>query len=251
MKILVTFAVNAEFAAWRRRNQFHLVKRQPFPLYAGAVGRSSVRVLLTGMGNESAAEAIHWALSAATDICISSGFAGALRPDLRAADLLAAHVVCRAGWELAVASDRQLFSAACELGARPVDRFITAQNVVTTVENKSALSADADAVEMESYLILEEAARRGVRAVSVRAVSDSASTAVPFDFDAMRDARGGLRRTSLLLELLRRPHKLGALLRLGRDCRAASRQLADFLDGYVQILDAGLQRPESAMAAAI
>ena len=251
MKILVTFAVNAEFAAWRRRNQFRLVLRRPFPLYSGEVGESSVRVLLTGMGNDSAAKAIRWGLSAATDLCISSGFTGALRPDLRVADLLAARVVCRAGWELAVASDRQLFSAACELGARPVDRFMTMPNIVTSVENKSLLSSEADAVEMESYLILEEAARRGVRAVSIRAVSDSASTAMPFDFDSMRDQRGDLRMSSLLLDLLRHPQKLGALLRLGRDCRLAGTHLADFLDGYVQVLDAGLQRRESAMAAAI
>jgi adenosylhomocysteine nucleosidase len=251
MKILVTFAVDAEFAAWRRRNQFRLVTRHPFSLYSGEVGGSSVRVLLTGMGNDSAAQAIRWALSAATDLCISSGFAGALRSDLHPADLLAAHVVCRAGWELAVASDRQLFSAACELGARAADRFMTVPSVVTTVEEKSALSGEADAVEMESYLILEEAARRGVRAVSVRAVSDPSSTAMPFDFNILRDGRGGIRVPALLVQLLRQPRKLGALLRLARDCRLAGRRLADFLDSYVQVLDAGLQRPESAMAAAV
>src|SRR5262245_61266089 len=179
MKILVTFAVHAEFAAWRKTSDFRQVTRQPFPLYAAEVGGSSVRVLLTGMGNEAAAEAIGWGLASATDLCISSGFAGALRPDAFVTDLLAARVVCRAGRELAVASDRHLFSVACELGARPVDRFMTARHVVSRAEEKAVLSSEADAVEMESYVILAEAARRGVRAVSVRAVSDAASASLP------------------------------------------------------------------------
>ena len=251
MKILVTFAVHAEFAAWRRNGQFREVTRQPFPLYLGEVGGSSVRVLLTGIGNESAAEAIRWGLTAVTDLCISSGFAGALRSDLCVSELLAARVVCRAGRELAVASDRHLFASACEVGARPVDRFMTTRHLVVSAEEKAILSGEADAVEMESYEVLAEAARRGVRAVSIRAVSDSASASLPFDFDRMRDQRGAIRRKLLLRELLRKPQRLGALLRLARDCRMASAQLAEFLGRYVQMLDAGFDRSESAMAAAI
>lgn len=252
MKILVTFAVHAEFAAWRRkRSQFRLVTRHPFPLYTGELGGSSVRVLLTGIGNESAMEAVRWGMAEATDLCISSGFTGALRPDLRPAELLAARVVCRADWELAVASDQKLFAAACELGARPVDRFMTVRHLVTSVEEKSVLSGEADAIEMESYVILAEAARRGVRAVSVRAVSDSASTSLPFDFDAMRNGQGGIRMGALLWELLRTPQQLGALLHLARDCRTAGKRLADFLDGYIQTVGVGLKGSESILAAAV
>ena len=251
MKILVTFAVHAEFAAWRRNGQFRQVAKRPFPLYAGEAGGSSVRVLLTGIGNEPAAEAIRWALTAATDLCISSGFAGALRSDLCVSELLAARVVCRAGRELAVASDRHLFTTACDMGARPVDRFMTTRHLVASAEEKASLSDEADAVEMESYEVLAEAARRGVRAVSVRAVSDAAFASLPFDFDRMRDERGAIRLRSLLVELLRRPQQLGPLLRLARDCRMASAQLAEFLDQYLQVLDAGFDRSESTMAAAI
>jgi nucleoside phosphorylase len=184
-------------------------------------------------------------------LCISSGFAGALRSDLCVGELLAARVVCRAGRELAVASDRHLFASACDAGARPVDRFMTARHAVAGVEEKSVLSREADAVEMESYVILAEAARRGVRAVCVRAVSDAAHTALPLDFDAMRDERGAIRMRSLLLELLRKPRQFPALLRLARDCRQASGQLAEFLETYLQVLDAGFDRSESAMVAAL
>ena len=251
MKILVTFAVHAEFAAWRKKGHFHRVARLPFPLYAAEAGESSVRVLLTGIGGDAASEAIRWALAGATDLCISSGFAGGLRSDLSVAELLAARVVCRAGRELAVASDRYLFAAACEAGARPVDRFMTTRHLAVRAEDKMALSSEADAVEMESYVILAEAARRGVRAVSVRAISDLVSSALPLDFDRMRDDRGAIRIRSLIAELLRRPQQLPALLRLAKDCRMASMQLAAFLDRYLELVEAGLDRSESAMAAAI
>ena len=250
MKILVTFAVHAEFAAWRRKGHFRQVARRPFPLYAGDVGGNSVRVLLTGIGSDSASEAIRWALAGATDLCISSGFAGALRSDLSVAELLAARVVCRAGRELAVASDRQLFTAACEAGARPVDRFMTARHSVVSAEDKLSLSEEADAVEMESYVILAEAARHGVRAVTVRAISDLASSSLPFDFDGMRDARGAIRLSSLLMEWVRKPRQSAGLLRLARDCRLAADQLAEFLERYLAVLDAGLDRSASEMVAA-
>jgi adenosylhomocysteine nucleosidase len=251
MKILVTFAVHAEFAAWRKKGRFHQVTRRPFALYAADAGGSSVRVLLTGIGDEPAAEAIRWALADATDLCISSGFAGALHSDLPVAELLAARVVCRAGRELAVASDRYLFAAACDAGARPVDRFMTTRHLAVRAEDKMALSSEADAVEMESYVILAEAARRGVRAVSVRAISDLASTSLPLDFDRMRDPRGAIRYRSLIAELLRRPRQLPALLRLAKDCRMASAQLAEFLERYLDLVEAGLDRSQPAMAAAI
>jgi nucleoside phosphorylase len=250
MKILVTFAVHAEFAAWRRKGRFRRVARRPFPLYAADVGGSSVRVLLTGIGGDSASEAIRWALEEATDLCISSGFAGALRSDLSVAELLAARLVCRAGRELAVASDRQLFAAACDAGARPVDRFMTARHLAASAEDKSRLSGEADAVEMESFVILAEAARHGVRAMTVRAISDLASSSLPFDFERMRDARGAIRLTSLLLELAQNPQRLPGLLRLARDCRRAASQLAEFFERYLGLLDAGLDRSQSEMAAA-
>jgi nucleoside phosphorylase len=202
------------------------------------------------MGSDFALEAARWALSRPTDMCISSGFVGALRADLAVAELLAARVVCREGKELAVAGDRRLFAAACEAGAHAVDRFMTARHLSVRSEDKALLSREADAVEMESFAILSEAARRGVRAVAVRAVSDLATTSLPFDFERLRDPRGAIRLSALLAELLRQPQRLPALLRLARDCRLAADRLAEFLESYLELLDAGwvLSKPEMVAA---
>jgi len=238
MKTLVTFAVATEFAAWRRQRGFRLVTRETFPLYAADIGGSPVRVLLTGIGGPAAARAMSWALASPTDLCIASGFAGALRPAMAVGDVLAARVVRRAGRELAVASDHELMSAATDAGARRVDRFLTSERLVMDAAEKLALAGEADAVEMESFVILAEAARHGVRAVSVRAVSDTAESSLPYDFDRARDDQGRIRLPALLLELARQPQRVPALLRLARDCRVAAGRLAIFLDAYLALLSA-------------
>jgi nucleoside phosphorylase len=250
MKILITFAVGTEFAAWRRRHGFRQIARQPFPLFAADVGGCAVRVLLTGIGTAAATPAMRWALASATDLCISSGFVGALRPEFAVGDVLAGRVVRRAERELAVAGDRELLAAACESGARQVDRFLTAERLIVSAMDKTSLSGDADAVEMESFVILAEATRHGVRAVTVRAVSDVAAASLPYDFARFCDARGRLRWGALMGELFARPQGIPGLMRLSRDCRIAARHLADFLDEYLAVLEARLDPSRSEMVAA-
>jgi hypothetical protein len=113
-----------------------------------------------------------------------------------------------------------------------------------------ALAGEADAVEMESFVILAEAARHGVRAAAIRAVSDTASCSLPYDFDRARDARGQIRLSALISQVIRQPRRLPALLRFARDCRFAAQQLADFLDQYLQLLSARLDLSQSEMVAA-
>jgi len=245
MKILVTFAVAAEFAAWRRRHDFREISREPFPSFAATVGDSSVRALLTGIGTGAAAQATRWALKSPADICVSSGFAGALGADMAVGDLLAARVVHRAEKELAVASDHELLFAASDAGARRVELFLTSEHLVASAAEKAALSGSVDAVEMESFVVLAEAARHGVRAAAVRAISDTLDTSLPYDFDRMRDERGQIRVSALVGEILRHPAHLPGLIRLGRDCCVAAQRLADFLDEYVKLLEARLDLSQS------
>src|SRR5437870_5430434 len=113
----------------------------------------------------------------------------------------------------------------------------------------SEMAGEADAVEMESFVILAEAARHGVRAAVIRSVSDTASCSLPYDFDQARDARGQIRMGALLRQVIRQPQRLPALLRFARDCRFAARQLADFLDRYLQLLSTRLDLSQSEMVA--
>src|ERR1700739_2832689 len=78
MKILVTFAVQAEFAPWQRRRNFMRVAGD----WRGVetmFGSIRVRAVLTGMGRDHALRAAQKFLAEKPEICVSSGLAGALR----------------------------------------------------------------------------------------------------------------------------------------------------------------------------
>jgi adenosylhomocysteine nucleosidase len=250
MKILVTFAVQAEFAPWQRRRSFRRVPGN-WPVFESEFGGAKVRAILTGMGQSNALEAARRVLPERPDICISTGLAGALRTGYRPGDILAARLVSEVGEPVAVASHRELLSTSVDCGARPVERFATSRTLVARAEQKRHLGNEAEAVEMESYTILAEAARYGVPSVAVRAISDTVEFDMPYDFESARDARGQIRIASIVGQVIRRPSGLPGLLTLARDCRFASRHLADFLDVMIGTLADRLAPIESNMVAAL
>ena len=84
MRILVTFAIKAEFSRWASRHPFvpyefeNWETRREFDLFKANIGHDEVTVLLTGMGGENAAKAILSIPLEIHDVCISSGLAGSL-----------------------------------------------------------------------------------------------------------------------------------------------------------------------------
>src|ERR1700691_3413206 len=192
MKILVTFAVQAEFAPWQRRRSFRRVPGE-WPVFESEFGGAKVRAILTGMGQSHALDAVRRVLPERPDICISTGLAGSLRSGYRPGDILAARLVSEVGEPVAVASHRELLAVAVDCGARQIERMATSRTLVAQAERKRQWGSQADAVDMESYTILAEAARCGVPAVAIRAISDTDDFDMPYDFQKARDARGQIR----------------------------------------------------------
>jgi adenosylhomocysteine nucleosidase len=250
MNILVTFAVETEFAPWRNRRKFRRLPGE-WPRFEAQFGGAHVRAILTGMGQAHALEAARRALPDRPDICISTGLAGALRSVYCPGDILAARLVSEVGEPVAVASHPELLATAVDCGARQIERFATSRTLVARAEEKSQLGRQAEAVEMESYTILAEAARYGVPAVAVRAISDTADFDMPYDFERARDAHGQIRIGGIIKQVLRRPSGLPALFALARDCRIAARHLADFLDAYTGTLGDRLIPVEPGLVAAL
>ena len=249
MNILVTFAVEAEFAPWQKRRKFQRLPGD-WPRFEAQFGGARVRAVLTGMGQMYALETARRVLADRPDICISTGLAGALRSGYRPGDVLAARLVSEVGEPVAVASHPELLTTAVDCGARQVERFATSRTLVSRAEEKLQLGRQAEAVEMESYTILAEAARYGVPAVAVRAISDTVDFDIPYDFERTQNARGQIRIGGIVAQVLRHPSGLPALLALARDCRLAARHLADFLDAYTGTLGDRLIPVEPGMVAA-
>ena len=105
------------------------------------------------------------------------------------------------------------------------------------VDEKRRLAAQGEAVDMESFRILEEAARRGIPSVAIRVIGDSADETLPLDFDRTVRADGTVDLMKLVGQAVRVPSRWPALIAFGFRQRRAVRALAGFLDRFVASIE--------------
>ncbi|HMD32350.1 MAG TPA: hypothetical protein VKG84_10605 [Candidatus Acidoferrales bacterium] len=240
MRVLVTFAVPAEFASWKRQHKFTRMAGMPAgldfarcPMFQTRLGKTEVVVALTGIGAIRARRAARYALQCGPDVCISSGLAGALKDQYKRGDLLAAAQVAEARGKRVFACDPALVERAGACGARLVQRFLTNPTVVGSSKAKRAMGALGDAVEMESLGVLAAAHAANTPAVAIRVISDDAGQDLPVDFNRVLTAKGKVRPVRLLSSIAAEPRSLRGLLQLAGDSKRASAGLAEFLDAYI------------------
>jgi adenosylhomocysteine nucleosidase len=251
MKILVIFAVRAEFSQWCSRHPFvpyefeNWEKRRDFELFKANFGSNEVTVLLTGIGGENAEKAMQTLPIEMHDVCISTGLAGALESGLKPGEVVVARTSKTLDQKLRVESDAALVGFAVACGARAVNASLTSEKVVATADEKQKLSARGSVVEMETSHVLTAAWKHHVPVVAVRAISDAAEEDLPVDFGRILDSRGHLKYGGLLKEVGLHPYRLAPLLKFAGQSRAATRSLADFLDRFIFAIAANWNRVPS------
>jgi adenosylhomocysteine nucleosidase len=233
------FALEQEFAAWRRLRRFERKRRDDISCYEERSADLTVTVALTGMGAERAGRVARALLAEGADVCVSSGLAGGLKPGLRVGQVVVARTVSSKDSADFLKGDTRLVDLARECGAKVVDRFLTSDELVLTAVEKARLGRRADAVEMEGLAVLAEAARMRIPAVAIRAISDTTDVDLPLDFSRAVRADGELSMPRVLGLLAQTPQRLPGLMRLGRDGRKAGATLAAFLDRFVMHLAVG------------
>ncbi|HXJ04888.1 MAG TPA: hypothetical protein VNH65_07305 [Candidatus Acidoferrum sp.] len=249
MRILVTFAIKAEFSQWASRHLFvpyefeNWETRREFDLFKANMGPDEVTVLLTGMGAENAIRAMSSIPVELHDVCISSGLAGSLDAGLKPGDVAVARISETLDQECRVASDATLLELAVSSGAKPVQVSLTSEKIVATVDEKEELSQKGSIVEMETSHILAAATQKQVPCVAVRAISDAADEDMPVDFARILDSHGHLKMGGLLKEVGLSPYRIPLLLQFGRQSRAAGKSLADFLDRYTSEISRNWTKP--------
>jgi len=236
MKVLVTYAVEAEFAPWRRLRDLEKVQIGGVEVHRTQVGRAMVDFLVTGMGAENAERAAGAVISKEYAFCIASGFAGALRSSCKPGDVVAAMKVQPCGRGRAAACARNLVLSAKRDGAIEIAALLTADHVVRSAEEKASLAPFAEAVDMESYSIVAVATAKELPAVAIRVISDSFNRDLPVQIETMVDEEGRVRFGRVVRYVTRHPLLLPALVRLGRDSRTAADALAHFLEAYIKKL---------------
>ncbi len=236
MRILVTFAADAEFAPWRRIREFLRQEGDGAPLYRATIGSAEVLVGITGMGPDIPAFRLGTLLAKGPNVCISSGLAGGLKSRFQHAEILAAAAVQAFRGDRRLAADAGLLQQAVNSGATRADLFLTVDRMISRVTEKRELGATADAVEMESFDVLRAAESRGVRSLAVRAISDLADEELPVFGRPVINADGSVRLGRVLSHVAAHPADVPKLVRLGRQSRQASESLCEFLDGLVEAL---------------
>ena len=236
MRILVTFAVEAEFAPWRKLRNLEEINISNVDVFRAGIGSAKVDFVLTGTGVENACRLANALLGDPYQVCITSGFAGALREVHQVGRILVADAVQVLGKSKTLACARNLVHAAQNDGASRVKMFLTSDHVIRTVEEKKQLAPFADAVEMESFGVLMAAAARKRSTVAIRVISDSMRTDMPAIVDTAVDEMGRVKIAGVVRYVARHPLQLPALIRLGRDSKTAAEALAHFLEAFIKKL---------------
>jgi adenosylhomocysteine nucleosidase len=236
MRVLVTYAVEAEFAPWRRLRDLEKVNVGGVEIHRAQVGRAMIDFLVTGIGAVNAQRAAQAVISEDYSFCIVSGFAGALRPSVKLGDVFAAKEVMDDGAGGTALCAQNLWTRAFADGAKPVETLLTADHVVSTAEEKARLAPFGEAVDMESFAILNVARSKNVSAVVVRVISDSFDRDMPVDIDTMVDDEGNVRIGGVVRYVARHPLGVPALVRLGRESKTAAEALAHFLEAHIKKL---------------
>jgi nucleoside phosphorylase len=234
MRVLVTFAVEAEFAPWRKFRNLKQRQIGDVVVFEAKIGRAEVDFVVTGMGLESATTATRRVLSKNHDFCIASGFAGALRPKFKVGDILAAEAVQFLGKSKILRSNRNLARRAEQDGAVFAKMLLTANHVVRTPAEKCSLAPFAEFVDMESFGVFSAASDIGRPAIAIRVISDGHDGELPIDVELTMNKKGKVKIGRVLRYLARYPSTLPALIRLGRDSRTTAEALAAFLESYIK-----------------
>ncbi|HWY05653.1 MAG TPA: hypothetical protein VNY24_02265 [Candidatus Acidoferrales bacterium] len=246
MKVLVTFAVEAEFAAWRKLRAFNQIDYQGLRLRRAKVGTAEVTVLITGVGTQAAAQAMDLMMRMADkdqhfDVCVSSGLAGALCETLGVGDIIAPKELIVELKHVGQGAERlevdgELRQLALGRGAKNANCLFTTDEILVKASQKKSCSSRAQSVDMESFEIVKEASAWGARSVVIRAVSDAATEDLPINFNLTLSEQKEVSLSKVLMQLAKNPLALPSLIRFGRQSKRAGALLAEFLENYLQDL---------------
>lgn len=172
------------------------------------------------------------------DVCAlcSFGLAGGLQPGLPSGTLLLpATVLLPGGGSIETDSvwRERLTYLARSAGLDPLaSTIIGSEDVVATPAAKADLhqTSAAAAVDMESHAVGSVAKAAKLPFVVVRVIADPHDEAIPEAARRGLGAEGQIKPLAVLMELMRRPHQTGSLIRLGREsgkALGALRRVAD------------------------
>ncbi|HZQ50937.1 MAG TPA: hypothetical protein VFB14_02010 [Bryobacteraceae bacterium] len=204
--------------------------------YEGIWEGRRVMLAANGAGPTLAAQAVEVAIRAITvaelsssklEAVVSTGFCGALTPELRESQIVVAtQVLDESGGErydcAPIIADSEYSSG-----------LVVSQDriAVDTNEKQKLQSCGAIAIDMEAVGVAARTKRAELPFCCIKVVSDRADESFGFDLNKMRTTEGRIARGKIGIYALTHPHLIPELLRLKRRADDAAKALGDFLVG--------------------
>jgi adenosylhomocysteine nucleosidase len=159
------------------------------------------------------------------DAVVSTGFCGALDPNLSVGDVFVATTVLDPDNHEKYEANMPECGASAATGA-----VVSVNRVAVSLTDRDALRATgARAVEMEAASVASRARVWEVPFYCVRAVSDRADSDFPMDFNQVRDPAGRFSRSRIVFSAALKPwSRVPFLIELERNCRTAAVRLGEF-----------------------
>lgn len=194
------------------------------------------RLLLAanGAGPRLAAQAVEVAIravmvaelsSSKLEAVVSTGWCGALDPELREAQIVAATKVLDL-------STNEMFDCAPTIAdGQFVSGVVASQDRIANdaAEKERLRASGAIAIDMEAAGVAARARRAGLPFCCIKAVSDCAHESFPFDLNKFRTSEGRIARGKIVVQALTHPNRLPVLFQLKRRTGDAAAVLGEFL----------------------
>jgi adenosylhomocysteine nucleosidase len=191
-----------------------------------------VGVIISGVGKKGAAAATDLLIdSFFPDLIISTGFAGALTPNLRVGCIVVARrIMLESGGERVSPVPRETMDISSHRCVREGE-VVTVPRFISSCREKKQLfmTTGAHAVDMESYFVFEKALQKTIPCLAVRVISDDARRDLP-PLVKVLDGTGTLAPRRALSYLAGHPAMILPTIRVLMDFHRAEKSLNRFLE---------------------
>ena len=206
----------------------------------GELGGKLVALIITGVGREAAGRGTELLLAGhAPRWLLSVGFAGGLDPQLARLSIVLPSEVIDLQSERHAIDVRVPDSGGASQPRVHTGRLLTVDRIIATAVEKAELrrTHGADLVDMESSAVASVCARRGIRLLSIRIISDEAGIDLPPEVVQLLSHTGSYRVGAALRAIWRRPSRIKDFWNLHEQAQEAADRLAGFVAQALGRLD--------------
>ena len=187
-------------------------------------------IILSSMGSVNAAAAANKHIESGATLLISWGCCAGLRKDLDAGTIVIPSNIIPANGDSIIAGGtirEKLIDSISRYATIDTGPIAEAENLLRNADYKRELyhKTKAVAADMESAAIAKIANNKNIDFIAIRAIADDANTVMPSCIEKAMNEDGGVNMFSFLINLLKHPSELKALIHVANGFNYAQKAL--------------------------